>query len=98
MAPVIGKPNCTVITHPLVLRLITERTCIMSMEIVYRDRVLRTEAALEVVMSLGAIHTPKALMQCYPVLEYRSYNTCLAWDELSGPLRDLWVHLGVPSA
>src|SRR5260370_6049457 len=61
--PVMDRPNLTVLTHALVTRLTFEGTRATGVEMLYAGQTHRVEAALEVVLSLGAIQTPKVLMQ-----------------------------------
>jgi choline dehydrogenase-like flavoprotein len=61
--PYIDRPNLTVLTHALVTRLILEGKRATGVEIVYDGKVHRVGAAHEVVLSLGAVNTPKVLMQ-----------------------------------
>jgi choline dehydrogenase len=57
------RPNLTVLTSALVTRLTFEGKRAAGVEIAYNGKRLRIGAASEVVLSLGAIHTPKVLMQ-----------------------------------
>jgi choline dehydrogenase len=57
------RPNLTVLTHALVTRLIFEGKRAAGVEISYDGKTHRIGAELEVVLSLGAINTPKLLMQ-----------------------------------
>ncbi len=61
--PFMDRPNLTVLTHALVTRLTFEGKRVSGVEISYDGKIHRVSAALEVVLSLGAIHTPKVLMQ-----------------------------------
>jgi len=61
--PYMDRPNLTVLTHALVRRLTFEGKRATGVEISYQDKIHRIGARLEVVLSLGAIHTPKVLMQ-----------------------------------
>jgi choline dehydrogenase len=61
--PYMDRPNLTVLTHAMVTRLTLENKRATGVEISYADKVQRISAGLEVVLSLGAIHTPKVLMQ-----------------------------------
>jgi choline dehydrogenase len=61
--PYMDRPNLTVLTSALVTRLRFEGKRATGVEIAYNGKRLRIGAALEVVLSLGAIHTPKVLMQ-----------------------------------
>ena len=61
--PYMDRPNLTVLTHALVTRVTFQGKRATGVEISYRDAIYRIGAAVEVVLSLGAIHTPKVLMQ-----------------------------------
>jgi len=61
--PYMDRPNLTVLTSALVTRLIFEGKRVTGVEFTYEDTVRRIGAGLEVVLSLGAINTPKVLMQ-----------------------------------
>ena len=61
--PYMDQPNLTVLTSAPVTRLIFEGKRVTGVEFTYQDRVHRIRAGLEVVLSLGAINTPKVLMQ-----------------------------------
>ncbi|NEQ18564.1 MAG: GMC family oxidoreductase [Microcoleus sp. SIO2G3] len=61
--PYMDRPNLTVLSHALVTRLTFQGKRVTGVEIAYRDAIYRIGAAVEVVLSLGAIHTPKVLMQ-----------------------------------
>src|SRR6185437_5093229 len=61
--PYMDRPNLTVLTRALVTRLILDRNRAIGVEIAYQGEICRINAGLEVVLSLGAIHTPKVLMQ-----------------------------------
>src|ERR1700737_425338 len=60
--PYMDRENFTVLTYALVLRLTLEGKRATGVEIFYNGKVQSVTAGLEVVLSLGAIHTPKALM------------------------------------
>jgi len=60
--PYMDRPNLTVLTHASVNRLILDKTRATGVEIEYDGKTQRVNARLEVVLSLGAIHTPKVLM------------------------------------
>src|SRR5215472_8374795 len=80
--PVMDKPNLTVLTRALVTRLTFDGTRVTGVEIDYDGAIRRIGAESEVVLSLGAIHTPKVLMQsgigdqdelgraCIPIVEH----------------------------
>jgi len=61
--PYMDRPNLTVLTGALVTRLIFEGRRASGVEVLFDGRLCRIAAAQEVVLSLGAIHTPKLLMQ-----------------------------------
>jgi choline dehydrogenase len=61
--PYMDRPNLTVLTRALVTRLTFKGKRATGVEIIYQGKSLRIVAGLEVVLSLGAIHTPKVLMQ-----------------------------------
>jgi choline dehydrogenase-like flavoprotein len=61
--PYMDRPNLTVLTHALVTRLTFEGKRASGVEISYTGSTHRIGAGREVVLSLGAIHTPKVLMQ-----------------------------------
>jgi choline dehydrogenase len=60
--PYMDRPNLAVLTQAMVTRLIIEGKRTTSVEIVYDGKFLCIGAGLEVVLSLGAINTPKVLM------------------------------------
>ncbi|OBI24211.1 GMC family oxidoreductase [Mycobacterium sp. E2238] len=61
--PVLGRPNLTVLPHAMVTRVIFEADRAMGVEVLHAGAVHQVAAEAEVVLSLGAIHTPKVLMQ-----------------------------------
>jgi choline dehydrogenase len=61
--PYMDRPNLTVLTDALVTRLTFEGKRATGVEISYDGNTHRVRAGLEVVLALGAIHTPKVLMQ-----------------------------------
>jgi len=60
--PYMDRPNLTVLTHALVTKVILEGKRAIGVEIAYEGKIQRINAALEVILSLGAFHTPKVLM------------------------------------
>ena len=60
--PLMDRPNLTVLTHAFVSRLILERKRVAAVEIEFGGEIRRINAGVEVILSLGAIHTPKVLM------------------------------------
>jgi choline dehydrogenase len=61
--PHMNEPNLTVLPHALVTRLTFEGNQTTGVEISYEGSTRRIRAGREVILSLGAIHTPKVLMQ-----------------------------------
>jgi choline dehydrogenase len=61
--PYMDRPNLTVLTHALVSRITFAGKRATGVECIYNGETHRISAGLEVVLSLGAIHTPKVLMQ-----------------------------------
>jgi choline dehydrogenase len=60
--PYMDRANLTVLTHALVTKVILKGKRATGVEIVFNKKIQRIAAGLEVVLSLGAMHTPKALM------------------------------------
>jgi choline dehydrogenase len=60
--PYMDRPNLTVLTYAMVIRLTLEGTRATGVEIFHHEQVQRISAGLEVVLSLGAVNTPKILM------------------------------------
>jgi choline dehydrogenase len=63
VAPRLGRRNLTVRTHTLVTRVLFEGNRAVGVEAMAQGRPIRFRAAREVVLSLGAVQTPKILMQ-----------------------------------
>jgi choline dehydrogenase len=63
VAPVMAQPNLTVLTQATVSRVIIERGRATGVEVMLGSERLRLRARNETILSLGAIHTPKVLMQ-----------------------------------
>jgi choline dehydrogenase len=61
--PRMGQPNLTVLTGAVVTRIVFERQRATAVEFCLHGKLLRAQAATEVIVSLGAIQTPKLLMQ-----------------------------------
>jgi hypothetical protein len=62
ISPYTDRPNLTVLTHALVTRVTFDGTRASGVEMAYQGHVHRIGAGGEVVLSLGAMHTPKVLM------------------------------------
>jgi choline dehydrogenase len=60
--PYMDRPNLTVVTHALVTKLTLEGKRAIGVEIAFNGKIQRITAGLEVVLSLGAMHTPKVLI------------------------------------
>lgn len=61
--PKLGQPNLTLLTHTQVSRLIFSGTSVIGVETIQGSTRKRFMADREVILSLGAINTPKVLMQ-----------------------------------
>ncbi|NDL63248.1 GMC family oxidoreductase [Enterobacteriales bacterium SAP-6] len=61
--PLMGQPNLTVLTRTLVSRLIFQGKAVVGVEAIEGSTTRRYMAEHEVILSLGAIQTPKVLMQ-----------------------------------
>lgn len=61
--PYMDRPNLTVLSQAMVTRLALEGKRATGVEVAHDGKVLHIGASLEVVLSLGAIDTPKVLMQ-----------------------------------
>ncbi|KRA54102.1 oxidoreductase [Pseudoxanthomonas sp. Root65] len=61
--PKLGQPNLTVMTHAQVSRLLFTGTTVTGVEIIRGGQRTRILADREVILSMGAINTPKVLMQ-----------------------------------
>lgn len=60
--PYMDRPNLTVLPNAHVRRVLIDRSRATAVEICYRDELRQFRAGAEVVLSMGAIHTPKVLM------------------------------------
>ena len=61
--PYLDRPNLTVLSQALVTRLTLQGKRATGVKIAYQGAIYHIGAAVEVVLSLGALHTPKLLMQ-----------------------------------
>jgi len=61
--PLMDRPNLTVLPSALVLRLVFEGKQAVAVDISHGGEVRRIHASAEIIMSMGAINTPKVLMQ-----------------------------------
>jgi len=60
--PYMDRPNLTVLPHALVTKLTLEGKRATGVEIAFDGKIHRITAVREVVLSMGAMHTPKVLM------------------------------------
>jgi choline dehydrogenase len=60
--PLMDRPNLTVLTDTLVTHVTVDGNRATGVEIIHEGKALRIGVGLEVVLSLGAMHTPKVLM------------------------------------
>src|SRR5258707_2113664 len=95
--PYMDRPKLTVLTSALVTRLIFEGRPVTGVEFTYEDTVRRIGAGLEVVLSLGAINTPKELMHSgvgdQP--EFNRFGIPLV-EHLPGVGQNLQDHVALP--
>ena len=61
--PYLNRPNLTILTQALVRRIVFAGTRATGIEVLYDGEVRKIQADTEVVLSMGAINTPKVLMQ-----------------------------------
>jgi len=61
--PVMDRPNLTVLSSALVLRILFENRRAIGVEVSYSGAVRRIRASVETILSMGAINTPTLLMQ-----------------------------------
>jgi choline dehydrogenase len=61
--PLMDRPSLTVLTGALVTQILFDGHRARGIEFHWQDKIVRVHAGREVVLSLGAIHTPKLLMQ-----------------------------------
>jgi choline dehydrogenase len=61
--PRLGQPNLTLLTRTIVSKLIFDGSAVVGVEVVQDGKRSRYYASQEVIVSLGAIHTPKLLLQ-----------------------------------
>jgi len=63
VGPVMMQPNLTILTDALVTRLLFEGRTVIGVEALVGGRRSQFRARHETILSLGAVHTPKVLMQ-----------------------------------
>jgi choline dehydrogenase len=96
--PLMAQPNLTVLTGALASRILFDGRRATKVEFNYQGNVIMAEATREVVLSLGAIHTPKLLMQSGigPAAELR-HAEIPALQILEGVGRNLHDHVSIAS-
>ena len=94
--PYMDRPNLTVLTQALVTRVTIEGKKATGVEVLYEGKVHRMNAGREVILSLGALHTPKVLMQSGigNQDELRYFGIPLV-QHLPGVGRNLMNHCGI---
>ena len=94
--PYMDRPNLTVLTQALVTRVTIEGKKATGVEVLYEGKVHRIRAGREVILSLGALHTPKVLMQSGigDQDELRYFGIPLV-QHLPGVGRNLMNHCGI---
>ncbi|HEY4041850.1 MAG TPA: GMC family oxidoreductase N-terminal domain-containing protein [Rhodopila sp.] len=95
VGPYLDRPNLTVVPHALITRVLFKATCAVGVELIHGGAMHRIAAEAEVVLSLGAIHTPKVLMQSGIGDEAELRRVGIAVREhLPGVGRNLQDHFG----
>ncbi|MGA1799008.1 GMC family oxidoreductase N-terminal domain-containing protein [Sphingomonas sp. 4RDLI-65] len=61
--PILDRPNITVLTHAAIRKLTIKGTRVTGVEFTYGGKLVTIAASREVILSTGAINTPKILMQ-----------------------------------
>ncbi|MBD2439819.1 GMC family oxidoreductase [Nostoc sp. FACHB-110] len=61
--PLLNQPNLSVLTHTIVNKLIFDNRSVIGVEVIQDGRRNQYYASEEVILSLGAINTPKVLLQ-----------------------------------
>lgn len=61
--PLMARPNLTVLTNALVTRLVLDGKTVIGVDVLLDGEHRQYRARCETVLSLGAVHTPKVLMQ-----------------------------------
>jgi choline dehydrogenase len=94
--PYMDRPNLTVLTQALVTRVTIEGKKATGVEILHEGKLSRIRAGREVILSLGALHTPKVLMQSGigEQDELRKFGIPLV-QHLPGVGRNLMNHCGI---
>lgn len=95
--PLRDRTNLTILTHALVTRLIFDGRAVVGVEVLHDGQQHRYFARHEVVLSLGAINTPKVLMQSGigPDIELRRHGVPLL-QHLPGVGQNHQDHVAFP--
>ncbi|MBY3360165.1 alanine-phosphoribitol ligase [Rhizobium laguerreae] len=96
LKPVLRRPNLTLVTRALVLRIVFEGRRAVGIEYVVGGRKILARASAEVIVTAGAIGTPKLLLQSGigPAEHLRSVGIDVV-QELGGVGQNLTDHFGV---
>lgn len=101
--PYMDQPNLTVLTRALVTRILFEKQRATGVEVAYEGKVHRFRAGREVVLSMGAIQTPKVLLQSgvgheeelkrwkIPLIEHRP-GVGQNFQDHAGPASCMWEY------
>ena len=94
--PIMDQPNVTVLTGALTTRILLDRCLATGVEFYHQGRSLRVDATCEVILSLGAINTPKVLMQSGigDAAELKRVGIPVLWA-LPGVGRNLHDHVAI---
>ncbi len=94
--PAMARPNLTVLTHTTVTRVLIERREARGVEIVIDGQWRQIRTRCETILSLGAINTPKLLMQSGigDMSQFRRHGIALV-EHLPGVGRNLQDHVMV---
>jgi choline dehydrogenase-like flavoprotein len=92
--PKLGQPNLTVLTQALVSKLILKGTTVVGVEVIEAAQRRQYFADREVILSMGALHTPKVLMQSGigPEAELRQHDIAVV-QPLAGVGRNHQDHV-----
>ena len=95
--PQMDRSNLTVLTGALVIRVRLQGRRAIGIDFLHDDRLHQVDAGCEVVLSLGAIHTPKLLMQSGigDEVELKAFGITVA-HHLPGVGRNFQDHLLLP--
>lgn len=96
--PFMDRPNLTVLTQALVSRVLFEKRRAVGVEVAHGGVVRRIEAGFEVVLSAGAVQTPKVLMHSgIGDADHLQHLGIQPLEHLPGVGRNFQDHVGVAS-